>query len=54
MVINELKSNYYKSIYDNWKKDNRSNLNSENAAFVAVSKICIKNEVPSEKEKKRL
>ena len=54
MVINELKSNNYKYIYDNWKKDNISNLNSENAAFDAASKICIKYEVPSQKEKKAI
>ena len=52
MMIHELKSNSYKSIYDNWKKDNIKNLNSENAAFDAASKICIKYEIPAEKEKK--
>ena len=52
MVIYELKSNSYKSIYDNWKKDNNNLLNSENAAFDAASKICIKYEVPKDKEKK--
>ena len=36
------------------KKYNASNLNSENAAFDAASKICIKYEVPSEKEKKAI
>ena len=52
MIINELKSNSYKSIYDDWKRENQNNLNSENAAFGAASKICKKYEVPTEKEKK--
>lgn len=52
MIISELKSNSYKYIYDNWKKDNINNLNSENAAYDAASKICIKYEVPLNKENK--
>ena len=54
MIINELKSNNYKSIYESWKKDNINNLNSENAAYNAASKICIKYEVPTNKEKKAI
>ena len=28
MIINELKSNSYKSIYDDWKRENQNNLNT--------------------------
>lgn len=54
MILNELKSNSYKYIYDNWKSYNTNNLNSENAAYDAASRICIKYEVPSDKEKKAI
>ena len=54
MIINELKSNNYKSIYESWKNDNKNNLNTEKAAYDAASKICIKYEVPNDKEKKAI
>ena len=53
MMIKEL-NNQYKSIYANWKKDNGNNLNTENAAFDAASKICIQYEIPSQKENKAI
>ena len=52
MIIDELKSINYKSIYDDWKRENQNNLNTENSAFNAASKICKKYEVPREKDKK--
>ena len=50
MVMKELRSNQYKSIYDNWKINNGNNLLSENAAYDAGSQICLKYEVPYDKE----
>ena len=50
MVMKELRSNQYKSIYDNWKTKNGNNLLSENAAYDAGSQICLKYEVPYDKE----
>ena len=54
MIINELKSNNYKSIYEFWKRDNINNLNTEKAAYDAASRICIKYEVPKDKEKRAI
>lgn len=49
LIINEF-SNDYKSIYDNWKEENKNQINSENAAYNAASKICLKYEIPKDKE----
>ena len=50
MVMKELKSNQYKKIHDSWKSNNASNLNSENSAYNAGAQICLRYEVPYDKE----
>ena len=50
MVMKELRSNQYKYIYDNWKVNNGNNLLSEDAAYDAAAQICLKYEVPYDKD----
>ena len=51
LIISEL-SNGYKNIYDNWKKENKNNINSETAAYNAAYKVCMNYEIPSDKANK--
>ena len=50
MIINELKGNY-SSIYKDWKNNN-PNKDIDLSAYNAGYNICIKYEVPSDKENK--
>ena len=49
LIIKELKSQQYKKIYENWRNENK-NLDCEEAAYNAASKICLKYEIPDDKE----
>ena len=50
MIINELKGNY-SSIYNDWKNNN-PNRDIDLSAYNAGYNICVKYEVPSDKENK--
>lgn len=50
MIINELKGSY-SDIYNNWKNSN-SNQNTDLSAYNAAYNICVKYEVPDDKENK--
>lgn len=48
MIMNELSGNY-KYVYDDWKKENESKIDTEEAAYNAASEICLKYEIPYDK-----
>lgn len=50
-VMSELKGGY-SSIYNDWKKNNANNICSENAAYNAASQICLKYEIPANKDQR--
>lgn len=52
MIISELQSSLFNPIYNNWKKNNSGNLNSENAAYNAGEQVCLNYEKPINKEEK--
>ena len=51
LVMSELKGGY-SSIYNDWKRNNANNLCSENAAYNAASQICLRYEIPANKEQR--
>ena len=51
MVSREL-SGSYKSVYNTWKKNNSSSINSQTAAYNAAYDVCVKYEAPSDKYNK--
>ena len=51
MILSDLRGDY-KKVYDGWKKENKSNLNSAAAAKSAGSWVCLKYEIPASKEQK--
>ena len=50
-VMSELKGGY-SSIYNDWKKNNANNICSQNAAYNAASQICLRYEIPANKEQR--
>ena len=48
-MMKELK-NQYSYVYNDWKNNNGNDLSSENAAYNAGSQICLKYEIPFNKE----
>ena len=49
-MMTELR-NQYSYIYNNWKNNHGNDLSSENAAYDAAAQICLKYEIPFNKEK---